>query len=115
MDGTLESPLPIRMSFWKKIQMVHDKTGRFGNSNCCHFLSGKPQQRCGCRKLAVPLCTEYAGVDCMNTEKQVENLLRWLFNKPVSILDLQLMHKTYLYIMIMSLYADDVIGIFLRK
>ena len=42
-----------------------------------------------------------------------ENLLRWLFNKPVSILNLQLMHKTYLYIMIMSLYADDVIGLFL--
>ena len=30
MDGTLESPLPIRMSFWKKIHMVHDKTGRLG-------------------------------------------------------------------------------------
>ena len=42
-----------------------------------------------------------------------ENLLRRLFNKPVSILDLQLMHKTYLYIMIISLYPDDVIGLFL--
>ena len=41
-----------------------------------------------------------------------ENLLKWLFYKPVSILDLQLMHKTYFYIMIMSLYADDVIGLF---
>ena len=30
MDGTLESPLPIRMSFWRKIHMVHDKTGRLG-------------------------------------------------------------------------------------
>ena len=29
IDGTLESPLPIRMSFWKKeIDMVYAKTGR---------------------------------------------------------------------------------------
>ena len=112
------------------------RQGDWENVNCCHFWSEMPrvssasnctpEQRCCCRKLAVPLCTEYASVDCMNTKKTSgrlrntfaadrANLLRWLFNKPISILDLQLMHKTYLYIMIMSLYADDVIGLFFRK
>ena len=40
MDGTLESPLPIRMSFWKKIHMVYDKTGRLGKFKSA-IISGR--------------------------------------------------------------------------